>query len=145
DMEQARCLRSRLPMVGLARLTAPGKTAEHEHALAVKLAVLLRLEVILRPDTSEPAPALCHAGESGPAARRSPVGHRPLDRGMGPDSRAEVAAFPVGEDRAHEVHVLGHRLYPFGGKVFGGSTGLVDVRPNDHALDHPLSPGDRVA
>jgi hypothetical protein len=41
-------------------------------------------------------------------------------------------------DRAHQVEVLRHHLSPFLDEAFGGSTGLVDVWPNDHTRDHPV-------
>ncbi len=46
---------------------------------------------------------------------------------MGPLGGLEVASRPGGVDRAYELQVLRHRLPPFLGEAFGGSTAFVDV------------------
>src|SRR4029077_5830675 len=64
-----------------------------------------------------------------------------FDFRMRPCGRAEVAAFPCRVDRAHEVEVLRHRLSPFLGEAFGGSTGLVGVGVVHDVLEEPVRPG----
>ena len=45
-----------------------------------------------------------------------------------PSRPARTCRASIGEERPHDVHVLlRHRLPPFLGEAFGGSTGLVDV------------------
>src|SRR5450631_2807455 len=43
------------------------------------------------------------------------------------DIHAHLARFHIRVDRAQEVQLLRHRLPPFLGEAFGGSTGLVDL------------------
>src|SRR5437764_2933768 len=87
----------------------PAVLHEHQHPLAVELTKVVGLYAVLAPGPQEPAPAGGHLPVPSPDAFFGPVGNHELDLGMRPLARAEVAAFPVGIDRAHEVEVLGHR------------------------------------
>ena len=95
--------------------------------LSLELTIFVRGQTELLPEAQPAAEVLCHVCQARPGARVGSVSGHVLDLGVCPIGRVELAAFPVRVDRAHEVQVLRHRLPPFLGEAFGGSTGLVDV------------------
>src|SRR5271157_2271577 len=89
-----------------ARLEAPAPSDEHEHTLVVKLAVLVWVGAELLPHVQEVTEeALSHASYARPATRCWSINPHVLDLWVHPVARAEVAAFPGREDRAHEVQI----------------------------------------
>jgi len=105
DREDARPLRSHLAEVEPARSAVSGQALEHEDAPVVKLAVLLRLGTPMLPGAQEYSAAFHHPGQPAPTTGCWSVGVDVLNLGIGPVGPAEVAAFPVRVDRAHEVEV----------------------------------------
>jgi hypothetical protein len=84
---------------------------EYEDTFVVQLATLLHLDAILLKGAQELMLTLCHLGQPRITRGRRATDHHLLDLGMRPSGGAEVPAFPVRKDRAHEVHVLRHRLH----------------------------------
>ena len=111
---------------------------QHEHSLVIKLSVSLGLGAEVTPVSDELAPSCSHGRDASRGARRKAIDAGVLDVRARPLDVPEVAAFPLGVDRAHEVQVLRHRLPPFLGKAFGGKTGLVDVAVRSHTLDQAV-------
>src|ERR1700732_3359905 len=110
DLQQVRLLRLHLPKLQSARLPATAEVGEHQDALLVDLAELVRLGAKALPRAQEAAETLRQPVQPRPAGRIQPVGNHELDLGVRPLDRAEVAAFPVRADRAHQLHVRrGHR------------------------------------
>src|SRR5688572_8871308 len=67
EVEQVRSLRLHLRELQSARLAAPAPVDEHEHALVVELAVLLRLYTPLLPDVDGVTEALSQTIHPPPA------------------------------------------------------------------------------
>jgi hypothetical protein len=90
-----------------ARPATPAVAYEHQYPFAVEHEVLLWLGPEALPGTQPFAIALRHAGQALPAARFGPAGEGELDLRVSPLGRAEIAALPLGVDRAHEVEIGG--------------------------------------
>ncbi len=143
DMEQIGSPRGDVGKVQAARSAAPGESNGHDHPFLVNLSVLHYHVAEVFPGIQGLAEALCHTVQPFPDVRCRPVGDDELDLGVRPSRRAVVTALPIGEDRAHKVQVLRHRLPPFLGEAFGGSTGLVDVggrKASDRASHTEVDP-----
>jgi hypothetical protein len=73
QVEQVRSLRTKLGYLQTARLAPPAVVIEHEHALAVDLAVLVRLDELLLPDLDDASGGFSHLGPTLPLTdRKSP-------------------------------------------------------------------------
>src|SRR5476651_1772386 len=100
-------LRPKLPYVETTPFAVPAVVVEYQHALVVKLAVLVRRDAHLPPNIDVGAGGLSHLRPT----LRADVWENPgaqdhvLDLRVRPRRRAVVAMFPCYVDRAHEVQV----------------------------------------
>src|SRR6185437_728939 len=98
---------SELHSAGFAR---PAVVAEHQDALVVELADLIRLNAVALPGAQILPPQLCHPRRTRRAERVRPVWDDELNLRICPLGRGPIAALPGRVNRAHEVQVLRHRL-----------------------------------
>src|ERR1019366_9763303 len=90
-------------------LPRPLRVVEHQHALIVQLAVLVRLDTEVLPTAQELTGSLRCRGQPRLAGFGAIGGHE-LDLGVRPLGRAKVAACPSRVDRPNEVNVRrGHQ------------------------------------
>ena len=108
DVEEDGGLRPHLSQLKSASLAMSTATGEHEDALVVELPVLVSLGTELLPAAHNSPPSGGHALKPPGTPAIGSIGDYVLDLGVGPVRSAEVPAFPVRVDRAHEVEVRGH-------------------------------------
>jgi len=137
QMKQVDRARLHLAELQSARLTAPAAVAENKHALSVELAILVSDEADFLKPAQEVTKALYRFVYPRPPTRRRSIGKHVLDLGMYPLDRAEVPAFPIRVDRAHEVQVLRHRPRSIAQECKPFDEGRPGGRPGDGEPHEP--------
>jgi hypothetical protein len=88
-----------------ARLSTSTEALEYQYAIFVEFQLPASLDGEVLPRAHLLAPTFSHRTHSDAFARVSSIAQHELDVRIGPIDPSEIPAFPVRDDRAHEVDV----------------------------------------